>query len=670
MEYNEAQAEAIYHREGPMLVVAGPGSGKTFVITERIRHLTEVCGVRPEELLVITFTRAAAREMRNRYTALKGNGENGVTFGTFHSVFFGILRSAYGFTAENIAREEQRVQILREIIRRKETEIADEADLIREVLSEISVVKNDQKSLKDYEPSACRRELFLELFCHYEKRMHQMRLMDFDDLLVYCHELFSKRPDILAAWQNRFRYVLVDEFQDVNRLQYEVTRMLCEKSRNLFAVGDDDQSIYQFRGAKPEIMLNFRKDYPDAAVVQLDINYRSQANITERALCLVHANTRRFPKEIRSARAAGEPVCVKHFRNVREEAMYLLSDIRRELEQGTPPGEIAVLYRTASLPRTLLEKMMEYNLPFCLKEGMPDIYRHWIARDLISYIHLAMGSRRREDFLTVMNRPNRYISRDAVNASQITFSDLKEYYREMDWMCGRLDAFQKDIRLLSKLDPYAGIQYIRHGIGYEAYVRAYAKERGISEEELMEVLECISESAKESRDYEAWFEHIREYQEEWKEQMLKKKEQQEAVSFLTMHGSKGLEFQTVYILEANEGITPHKKAVTEEELEEERRMFYVAMTRAKDRLMICSVEERFGRKLMPSRFLAELSFDRNCLKEGTRVIHRTYGAGTVLLVQKDRVEIFFEASGKRRVMNLSYCLQNGLLRTAEGALFS
>jgi len=625
MRLNPAQTEAVRHKEGPMLVLAGPGSGKTRVITERTKYLVTECGIPAEHILVITFTRAAAQEMQERFMKSMGDRRVPVTFGTFHAVFFQMLKAAYGYTASSIVTEEERTEIIRAAMEKEDLELDDEADFIQGVLSEIGIVKNDRRTLDAYEPAHCDKKVFIRMYRHYEEQLHRIRKMDFDDMLVYCYELLSQRPDILAGWQRKFRYILVDEFQDANRIQYDITRLLAGKAANLFIVGDDDQSIYRFRGARPEIMQSFLKDYPGARQVLLDVNYRSTSPLTRNAFCLISHNSQRFSKNIKASRGEGLPVAIHGFKTMREETAFIVEDIRKKLQKGVSPDEIAVLYRIGTQPRSLLEKLMEYNLPFRLREGLPDIYHHWIARDLIAYIHIAMGDMQRKYFYSIMNRPNRYISREALSAENVSFEQLREFYKEKDWMTERIDSFWYDTKMIGRMDPYAAIAYIRHAVGYEEYIREYANVRKIPEEELLDILEELAEGARGYKTFEEWFEHIREYQEEWKLQMQKKRQKQAAVTFTTMHGAKGLEYSAVYILEANEEITPHRKALTSEELEEERRMFYVAMTRAKDELNICWVKERYSRSLEPSRFLSELYFDRRELKEGCRIIHKKYG---------------------------------------------
>ncbi len=258
------------------------------------------------EILVITFTKAAASQMKERFQRAMGDQKCPVTFGTFHAVFFGILKHAYHFASTNILREEQKYQYIKEIIEKMDLEIEDESEFISGIITEISLVKNDRIPLEHYYSTNCPEEVFREIYGSYQKKLERARLLDFDDMLVYTWELFKERPDIRSGWQKRFRYILIDEFQDINQIQYEVVRMLAQPEDNLFIVGDDDQSIYRFRGARPEIMLNFGKDYPQAAVVKLEENYRSVENIIAGAGRVIRNNTTRYPKEIHGVKEAGK----------------------------------------------------------------------------------------------------------------------------------------------------------------------------------------------------------------------------------------------------------------------------------------------------------------------------------------------------------------------------
>lgn len=606
MSLNPSQVQAVIHKDGPCMVLAGPGSGKTLTITKRIEYLIGKHHVSPEEILVITFTKAASIEMKERFVRLCGQKAGPVTFGTFHGIYYGILKWAYRMNASNILSEEQKYQLLKQVIGRMEIDIDDEKDFLQGIAGEIGNIKNNQIPLAEYESLNCSEEVFREIFEQYEKERKRLKKIDFDDMLVLVYELFKKRPDILSMWQRKFRYILIDEFQDINQVQYDVIRMLAAPENNLFIVGDDDQSIYQFRGARPDIMLGFKKDYPDTKEILLDVNYRSTKAIVNGAARVIRHNVNRYPKQIITTNEQGETVHIQEVRHPIEESKYVVSQIQEAKKRGIPSSEIAVLFRTNVEARALAETFMEYNMPFRMKERMPNLYEHFIAQDLTTYLKMALGDRSRKSFLAIMNRPNRYIGRDSVEGTTISFESLRKFYCDKDWMLDRIDQLEVDFRILKNMAPYGAIQYIRKHIGYDEFLKEYAAFRKINMEDLKEVLREIEERAKAFRTIEEWFTHIEEYSEELKRQSQQKETDPEAITFMTMHGSKGLEFDLVFIIGANETITPYKKAETKEEVEEERRMFYVAMTRARKKLIISYTKERNGKSMAQSRFVGEL----------------------------------------------------------------
>lgn len=606
MSLNPSQVQAVIHKDGPCMVLAGPGSGKTLTITKRIEYLIGKHHVSPEEILVITFTKAASIEMKERFVRLCGQKAGPVTFGTFHGIYYGILKWAYRMNASNILSEEQKYQLLKQVIGRMEIDIDDEKDFLQGIAGEIGNIKNNQIPLAEYESLNCSEEVFREIFEQYEKERKRLKKIDFDDMLVLVYELFKKRPDILSMWQRKFRYILIDEFQDINQVQYDVIRMLAAPENNLFIVGDDDQSIYRFRGARPDIMLGFKKDYPDTKEILLDVNYRSTKAIVNGAARVIRHNVNRYPKQIITTNEQGETVHIQEVRHPIEESKYAVSQIQEAKKRGIPSSEIAVLFRTNVEARALAETFMEYNMPFRMKERMPNLYEHFIAQDLTTYLKMALGDRSRKSFLAIMNRPNRYIGRDSVEGTTISFESLRKFYCDKDWMLDRIDQLEVDFRILKNMAPYGAIQYIRKHIGYDEFLKEYAAFRKINMEDLKEVLREIEERAKAFRTIEEWFTHIEEYSEELKRQSQQKETDPEAITFMTMHGSKGLEFDLVFIIGANETITPYKKAETKEEVEEERRMFYVAMTRARKKLIISYTKERNGKSMAQSRFVGEL----------------------------------------------------------------
>lgn len=610
MERNLAQEKAVCHNQGPMMLLAGPGSGKTTTMTRRVVHLITECRVNPAHILVVTFTKAAAREMRERFwklCALSGVRSNYslVTFGTFHGIFYGILKAAYGLTGKNILSEDKKYELLKEIVYKEQVDTEDERELFEGLVQEISEVKNARIPLEHYYSRNCPDEVFRRIYAAYVSACRRARLLDFDDMLLYCYDLLDQRPDILAGWREKFQYILVDEFQDINKLQYDIVKMLAAPRNNLFIVGDDDQSIYAFRGAKPEIMMHFPKDFPKVHTEILSCNYRSTEEIVEAAGKVISFNQRRFKKKIHANKEKGMPPVVKIFEKEKEEEQYVRECIRRYAQSGTPYEEMAVLYRTNSGAGFLVEKLMEYQIPFQMRDILPNLYEHWISRNMISYMKLAKGDRSRREFLQVMNRPNRYISRAALEESTVSFEALRWHYEGKEWLLDRIDKLEEDLGKIREMTPYGAINYIRYGVGYDEYLKDYASYRKLKVQDLYEVLEELADQAKGYKTFDEWFAHIREYTENLKEQAKKQSAEKKGVVISTLHSIKGLEFDKVFIMDVNEGSIPYHKAVSESDIEEERRLFYVGMTRAREELQLLLVKERHEKRLEPSRFLRE-----------------------------------------------------------------
>jgi DNA helicase-2/ATP-dependent DNA helicase PcrA len=495
---------------------------------------------------------------------------------------------------------------MREIASDHYLEYRDENEFLGNLIAEVSKVKNERIALADFNSAQCGEEEFRKIFAEYDHRLRQNRLIDFDDMLLYTYELFSQRKDILAAWQNKYRYILIDEFQDINQLQFDIVKLMAEPQNNLFVVGDDDQSIYRFRGSKPELMLNFPKVYPDCTQILLDINYRSDAKIVEKAKRLIAHNKARFSKDIRADKPAKQEVRVHSYESQREENLAIIRDIRRKASKTGDYSQFAILFRTNTQPRLLSEQLTEYNIPFHMKERIPNLYDHWIAKDILTYIRIARGSRKREDFLQIMNRPSRYIRRDSLCEPEIDLDELIKEYDERGRDSMPILDLSADLEKLKGMSPYAAINYIRRGIGYDDFLKAYADYRDLKEDDLFDILEEMQQIAKNYKSYETWMEHIEEYARSLKQMADKSNENTNAITLATLHSSKGLEFEHVYLLDANEGITPYKKAVLTPDIEEERRLFYVGMTRAKEHLTICYVASINDKSMEPSRFLREM----------------------------------------------------------------
>lgn len=614
MKLNRGQDEAIKHGNGPCMVLAPPGSGKTLIVTERIRYLIEESGVRPDQILVITFTRYAAHEMKERFERLTSGKNYPVTFGTFHSIFYGILKCAYGIGANNLMSEKESSVLLQEVLDQTDIEstpeVEDEEELVRELLREVGMVKNGLYHLKDFHSKYLTQDEFAEVFRSYEHQKKELKKFDFDDMLVQCYALFRKKPEILQGWQKRFKYILIDEFQDINRVQYEVIRMLAAPRYNLFVVGDDDQSIYGFRGAKPELMLYMKQEFPSLRTISLTVNYRSTEFITGAAARVILHNDTRFYKRVQSFRGRGQNVHVQEVLDEQEEAQYVTEEIQKKLDQGIKPGEIAVLFRAAVQARMISEILSEHRIPFEMRDYVTNFYRHFIVKDMMAYLQLAAGKRDRSLFLTICNRPLRYLARNSMENRQVNFEDLRKFYCDKDWMLDIIDQFDVDVRMMKNMAPYAAIQYIRKKIGYDDFLKEYAEKHQISWKKLMDVMAELEERSKNFKSYDEWEIHIAKYTQELEEQQAKarkiKGERENKVQLMTIHSAKGLEFEDVFVIHANEGEIPHQKAEKKDEIEEERRLFYVALTRAKNNLCISYITQKNGNSIKPSRFVEEL----------------------------------------------------------------
>lgn len=613
MECNKEQKEAIMHRDGPAMVLAGPGAGKTYVITNRVKALIDEYGVKPEQILVVTFSKAAAVEMKERFEMLTGGRRLPVRFGTFHSVFFQILRLAYHYEVKDIATPALKYRFLEETLNETGYGVDDKKEFLSDIEKEISRVKGEGIEIDCYFSSACSAEIFQKMYRGYQEKLQRHRCLDFDDMVVYTYQLLKEREDIRRRWQAQFRYLLIDEFQDINRLQYETVCMLAEPENNLFIVGDDDQSIYGFRGAKPGIMLSFPKRFPDTKQIVLGVNYRCSDEIMKAAERLIGKNNERYEKHIVANKGKEQPVHMKKCENLPDEAEKIVAQIQMYQKEGIDYQEMAVLFRTNMQMRLLAGKLMEHGIPFTMRENLPNLFDTWMAKDIMCYLQLALGNRSREKFLKIANRPVRYLSRTAFTESEVSFDKLRAYYavKNQEWMEERIWNFEYDLKNLASLSPYAAIHFIRKGIGYDEFLKTYADERNVNADDWFDVLDEMQEMARDKKSIPEFLSFVENYGDTLEEIRQEQKKQQvkeePGVSLMTMHASKGLEFPVVFVPTLNEDIVPYRKAVQEGNLEEERRMLYVAMTRAKTYLHLSFVKERFHKEAEPSPFLYEIS---------------------------------------------------------------
>lgn len=614
------QIHAISHGTGPMLVLAGPGSGKTTVIIQRIRRLTEKMGVSPYRILVITFTKAAAEQMKTRYASLQG--ESGVMFGTFHSIFFRILRQACGYSLEQVLSEDERRNTMQKLVTEARIAVQDQEEYIQQFFSQYSLMKNQLQDVSDFVPEGLPKDEFVALSKKFDGWKRRNEKIDFDDMLTECYDVLSQDEKVRKAWQDRFDYILVDEFQDVNRAQYACLQMLAAPKNNLFVVGDDDQSIYGFRGASPSFMLDFPKDFPGTEKVFLDVNYRCSGRIIRLASQVIGTNVSRYAKEIKGDRDLGERINVFVAKDSGEEAELTAQKIARLLEEGMPIEEIAVIYRTNIQGGAFARALFRRGIPYHLRDGGFHLYDHWIARDLAAYLFLAENRDSDASLLRIVNKPKRYISKDLLaEAEQMPYGLLRSLHvcpSLQKWQAEHLESLEEDLRQIQKRKPYEALRYVRKVVGYDEYLSDYAAYRKASLSNMIEIADEITETAKGTENGTEFVRKMEELSRQMKEQS-KQKGNTHGVTLTTFHGAKGLEFGAVFLPSLAEGIIPYEKGRKGSALEEERRLFYVGLTRTKDRLFLSFTENRYEKPLKPSRFLMEMGLDeRLFFKENRR----------------------------------------------------
>jgi len=597
---NDSQKAAFNHVDGPLMVFAGPGSGKTTVITHRALQLIKKCN--PKEVLVITFSKAAATEMENRFKKMS-NGLS-CTFGTFHAIFFRVLRHRYNYSLENIFYEGERRNLVKNLLIK--FEIEPDEDILLELLNEISLVKNEMYDIEGYNSKSIGTQEFTAIFSAYEQQKRQHKKIDFDDMLTLCHNLWQAEPDYLNFWQNKFKYIMIDEFQDINQVQYECIKMLSVAPHNLCIVGDDDQSIYRFRGSRPEFLLNFTKDFPQAKQILLDVNYRSTDDIITFSNNIIVKNENRFPKKIIGTNKPGVKPTIATYNDQNSEAKTIANQIRKNIDKNPniQLNEIAIIYRTNMQARAFTDAFMLTNIPFIIRDEISSVYNHWIAQDIFAYFRLANGTAFIQDVERIINKPFRYISKAFLQKIKQENLDIFQIYHKTEMLNssqkGNIDELFDNIKALNKRKTQTAIKFIRKNLSYDAYIKEHCEYQKTSPIGLYEILNELQEAAEDFPIFADFMQHA-----ENATQPVDQQSATDRVTLTTMHSAKGLEFDNVYVIGAVEGLIPHERSRTAAEIEEERRLFYVAATRARQNLTISVIKKRHEKNVEPTRFLEE-----------------------------------------------------------------
>ena len=616
---NAAQLQAVCHTTGPAMILAGPGSGKTFVIVRRLQYLIEDYGADPSSILVITFTKAAAIEMQYRFTKLTDSLYPEVSFGTFHSVFYRIIRESSNGRNSNIeiATEKQKYEIIRDelsfLLRENKAgkeEYESALEMIPEILGEISRLKNMDEPSENCSEEIPLRHCFKDIYEGYNRRLREFGEIDFDDMIARCYELLSQNKSILEQWQKRFHFILIDEYQDINRMQYKIVKLLAGKENNLFVVGDDDQSIYGFRGSDPSIMLGFgsgtngKTNECPTKIINLNINYRCGKEILTNAVAVIEENKVRYHKELQACESNGRgKVVARKYRTKDIQNQQIVEFLKKHSEELS---RIAILYRTNSEARALAEILHSNGIPTNLEENKKEMFEEPCVTLCAAYISFAREGKKRSDFYRIINQPMRYISRDCAAEEIVRERDVISYYKGNSTRINAVKKFFRDINMIEHLRPSLAIRYIRKSIGIdklfpdkEAVLDDFQRAASKYDEMklFIEWIRCEQEKVQESQ---------RSGNTKGKSKSAKGNSANRSgnrVKLMTMHASKGLEFDIVWLPDLNEGILPARNATDSVGIEEERRMLYVAMTRAKQALIMSYITGDADNPMLPTRFI-------------------------------------------------------------------
>jgi DNA helicase-2/ATP-dependent DNA helicase PcrA len=696
-DLNPSQREAVLTTEGPLLVIAGAGSGKTRVLTHRVAHLVTACGVKANEILAITFTNRAAGEMRERLEHMLGGLARSIWILTFHSACGRILRREaprLGYrTNFTIYDQADQIRLTKACL--EELEKDPKRFVPRGIHAQISMAKNQLIGPDEYRNRVASfyDQTVADVYDLYQRRLLASNALDFDDMLYLTVEVFERFPEALARWQKAFRYVLVDEYQDTNHAQYRLLQLLAGKHRNLFAVGDPDQSIYAFRGADIRNIMEFERDFTGTRTIALEQNYRSTNRILHGANAVIAHNRERKPKDLWSELGDGEPVGVLEVEDEHAEARFVAVEIARLVEEGFSGSEIAVFYRTNAQSRVLEDVLVRQGVAYQVIGG-PRFYERAEIKDVIAYLQVIDNPYDAVSLLRIANRPRRGIG-DASLARLQTYADAHglslweslEHAEEAGVGAAPLRAVQGLRTLLQSL--MAGAleltvpELLERVLERSGYLEALEAERTI---EAQGRIENLQELVGVAQEYQAQADEpsLSNFLQElslYSEQDAIRGEQS-LVTLMTLHNAKGLEFRAVFMIGMEEGIFPHSRSLEEAMLEEERRLAYVGMTRAQERLTLTHAASRslWGARNynLPSRFLDELPEDEGVERErlrpaswdsyrspapvapradlpvlstGDSVRHGTLGEGVVTQIEAGNVvTVRFEDGAERRLM--------------------
>ncbi|MFC5529762.1 ATP-dependent helicase [Cohnella yongneupensis] len=729
---NDEQRQAVLHTEGPLLLLATPGSGKTTTLMMRIGYLIEEKGAHPSRIKAVTFSRASASEMKERFARFFPQLPS-VDFSTIHSLAFEVVRHYFRVAGKGFEmiegdgeREDASVgapklhkrMILRELYRTINGDnITD--DQLDELTTYISYLKNKMIPESEWHlhktdvPEAAR---IVRAYESYKREDASRILLDYDDLLTICEQALEGRPALLRQYQDRYDYVLTDESQDTSLVQHRIIEKLVRPHGNLCVVADDDQSIYSWRGAEPAYLLNFKDAYPKAVTLFMARNYRSSADIVNVANQFIKRNKNRYEKHMTTDNAPHLPIAIKSFSEYPKQTKYIVQEVRKAANLA----EVAVLYRNNSSSIALMNALDRAGIPFYMKDADNRFFKHWVVEDVLNFMRMTFTDKRPELLEKIHTKMNGYVTKQqmaqlmAIANGESVFDNLLEHVPLQAYQVKQIEQSRDTFQEMQGMPPLEAIRVIRDRLGYEKAIEKMCEKLGFRKEYLVGILNTLEEIADSLDTMEAFAARLKQLEQVHKQAKMKRGQQ--AVTLSTLHSSKGLEFDQVFMVDLVEGVIPASEEIKAGSkadgsgmggnLEEATRLFYVGMTRARQRLELITYQQRDGAKVTESRFVGAVRdimnpskesaygevravpkgskatasagnggivdaippnaiLRRSSLVEGIFVIHRVFGPGTIMKLTKDQLRIRFQDG--ERSLSIAACLERGLLTPHEEA---
>ncbi|SDK39558.1 ATP-dependent helicase [Natronincola ferrireducens] len=704
IQLNEQQKNASLHKDGPAIVLAVAGAGKTTTLCTRIANLIINYNVNPKKIKTMTFSRAAARDMKERFIKLFGGqipNIHDVEFSTIHSFAYSVIRYYYRqkdlplIIIEDEKEETNKYRILKDIFKETNKEYITEEQL-EELLANITYIKNMMLKPKEIEELKNSIKNFSLIFEAYEKIKRENHYIDYDDMLTVAYHILLKEPQLLRGLQNKYDYWQVDEFQDTSRIQYEILKLLVKPNNNLFCVGDDDQTLYSWRGSYPKILLEFPKEFRGAQVYFMEENFRSTQDIINLSNRVISLNKQRYKKNIFTKKDKGLPVFIEEFNNEKTQ----IETIIQEIKAKSPSNEVAILFRNNFSALPFIDSFHEMNIPFYVREHKMSFFKHWIVKDIIAFIKFTYRPCSLELFNNIYYKLNAYLSKQSIGyvAQQLKEMDAKEreninifdllltYPALKEYQKNRIIRLKYEFDVFKKENTSNFMEFIRRRLSYDEYL----KNQDLTSEEVvnntMGVLEHLARNVTTGLQFIDKVEALRLFTEKASHNKIK------TIVLSTIHAAKGLEFDDVYIIDVIEDVLPSASSLNllqknqdVSELEEERRIFYVALTRARSQLKICTVKKRFNNSVEESMFIKEVKkflnitspktrpipksqkhkvnpreLDISIYKKGTYLTHKFFGKGYISMVNQGIATVDFKSFGVKKI-DIKTCMEYKLL---------